>query len=132
MQEVNDRLRSADAERRDDQPSPAPGGAAHHLAEALGRLLDRLVRVPAISTLTDEQLGGWHRSGGTEDGDAGPAEVAGEGQPALAAWRVDLQVDHRRAEQVAGLDEGRLDAPAHLRGRVVGDGAQAQQGAVDV
>ena len=71
-------------------------------------------------------------AGVAQDRQARPAQVAGEGQPALAAGAVDAQADHRRAEQVAGVDERRLDAAADLERRAVGDGLQPQERAVDV
>ena len=57
VQEVDDGLRAADAERRDDQLAAAARRCCRTTSpEPLGRLLDRLVGVAAVGALADEQI----------------------------------------------------------------------------
>ena len=87
VQEVDDRLRAADAERRDDQLAAALRRPPHHLAQPLRRLLDRLVRVAAVGAFADEQVARRDRRRVAQDRQARPAQVARERQPPLAGRR---------------------------------------------
>src|SRR5437016_1605874 len=67
-----------------------------------------------------------------QDRQSHSAEVAGECQPALTFCPVDVQADHRRAEQVTSVDKLQLQPGLKLRRFVVGYRLEPEECAVDV
>ena len=95
----------------------ASGDEADGLGEDADRLVLRLVLAAAVRRLDEDVVGVGHDRRVAQDRRAGPAEVAGEDDAALRRRRrgpVDPEPDDRRAEDVAGVDERRVDAGRDL------------------
>src|SRR6185369_428869 len=108
---------------------------AHRLGEDADRLVLGLVLAAAVGRFDEEVVRVAQDRRVTDDRRPGPAEVPGEddrGLPlgtavvaAAAAGRLDPKADDRRAEDVAGIEERRVDAGRDLAFLVVADRIEA-------
>src|SRR5437899_2371673 len=105
MEVINHRLGAPQAESRDEDLAAAIEGALDYLGQLVGKRFDRWMRSAAIGALGDEQFRGGHWSRVPQNGQAAPAQVAGEGDGALLAAGLNSQSDHGRAKKMAGIHE---------------------------
>ena len=102
-------------------------GLGHDLGELVVHLLDGRVHAVAVGRLHEQVVGAVDRRRVAQDGQVLAAEVAREDQAARGAAVGDVEVDLRRAEDVAGLDERGGEAGQGRERLIVGDGDEAAQ-----
>ena len=112
----DDLLGPADRERRNEQDAVGVGDHPDGLGEDADRLGLRLVLAAAVGRLDEDVVGVGHRRRIAQDRRARPSEVAGaDDDPLLAPVLIlDAEPDDRRAEDVAGIDEGGVDPGGDL------------------
>ena len=118
---MDDDLRAAEAEGRDQHLAAARQRAAHHVAHAGRHLVHAFVNAAAVGAFADQQVGRRHHRRLAQERQAAPAEVAGEGDAADAGRPRDGQLRHRRAEDVPRVHEAQPDVRRHVMRRLVGD-----------
>ena len=119
----DDLLGPTDRERRHEQDALGLVHELDGLGEDPDRFVLRLVFAATVRRLDEDVVRGGHDGRVAEDRRAGPAEVAGaDDDPLLAAVAIlDDEPDDRRAQDVAGIEERRLDARRDLALLVVVD-----------
>ena len=128
-QVIQNLLRPADGERRDEHHPALAVGGVHRVGE---RVHGRHVAVGAVpvGALHHQRGGAGHALGVPEDGGVVAAQVAGE-DDALAGAR-QIEHAHRRAEDVARAHEGERDAGEDFLGPVIAEGLEQGEGAPGV
>ena len=113
VQQVQQRLRAADGEGRDDHDAAARGAAPHHVGELLRRVL-LPVRAVAVGGFDEHPVGARRRHRWPHHQVVAAAEVAREQHRARAAGEMRAG----RAEDVAGTLQAHREAGQRLEGRV--------------
>jgi uracil phosphoribosyltransferase len=110
VQIVDDLLRAAHGERRNEHPAAAGRRLAHDGAEALAHVGCRHVVAVAVRRLEDDDVGAARRMGVADDRQPGAPDVAGEHEARCPARLLALEHDARRPENVPRVDERGADA----------------------
>ena len=126
VQLPDDLLRAPDRERRHEQHAPGVVDDPHGLGEEADGLALGLVFAAAVRRLDEDVVRGVERRRVAQDRGPGAAEVAGADDDALLPARCVLhpQPDHRRAEDVPGVEERRVDPRRDLELLAVADGPE--------
>jgi len=110
LQQVNDQLRTAEAEGGDEHLAAALDGAVDRLVKSGDGLLEAAVRAVAVGAFAHEQVRRGNRLRGFQDRQIAAAEVAAEGEFLRAVRCFGHEVDHRRAEHVARFNQPEMHA----------------------
>ena len=102
-EEVDQFLGPLDGEDGNDRLAAAAERLADHLGQLVLDAAMVLVVAVAVGRFHDEEIGLREIGGRADQGLVALADVAAEQQPPLAAGVGGLQLDHRRAEDVAGV-----------------------------
>ena len=121
LEAVDHPLGPPQAEGRDHDLALEPDGPRDDRVELLDQLVVRVELAVAVGALGDQDVDVLDDRRVGQEAHVPAAEVAGEDEPAVAAVLAVVELDHGRAEDVAGVEVGQRDARDDL-GRRRGTG----------